>query len=242
MLLGIISDIHEDLQSLERVLQFFDKNAIRQVICLGDITGSGTSEANKANLCVERVRENCSISVCGNHDLESVRRIPDHRAGFAYPPNWYELSRTQKERFGGGKIWIHEDEIPALSDINKLFLKKLPEYHVLEKEHIMFSHYAYPDLTGIIAHFIGEQHELEEHFTFMNDHLCRIGISGHRHPEGCLIATEKEIMEKDFGIHQIEHNSRWIDIPCIARGPKKNGFVILDTASMQIEVVPLKKL
>ena len=242
MLLGIISDIHEDLQSLEQALRFFSKNTIGEIICLGDITGSGETDSNKADLCVELVRENCSIVVCGNHDLETVKRIPDHKAGFAYPSNWYELSRTQKERIGGGKLWIHEDEVPALSDINKLFLKKLPEYHVLEKEHIMFSHYAYPDLTGIIAHFIGEQHELEEHFAFMKDHQCRLGFSGHRHPEGCLIATEKEIMEKTFGTHQIEYDAWWIDIPCIARGPTENGFAILDTASMQIEVVPLKKL
>ncbi len=39
MLLGVISDIHEDIIALEKALTFLEKRNCDQIICLGDIVG-----------------------------------------------------------------------------------------------------------------------------------------------------------------------------------------------------------
>ncbi len=62
MRVGLISDIHGNLPALNAVLNDFQD--VDKLVCLGDIVGvlGWNSE------CVERIRENCEITVVGNHD------------------------------------------------------------------------------------------------------------------------------------------------------------------------------
>ncbi len=63
---AIISDIHGNLESLQKALLLIDSSD--SVLCLGDIVGYGPNP----NECVRLVRERASETVLGNHDVAAV--------------------------------------------------------------------------------------------------------------------------------------------------------------------------
>jgi predicted phosphodiesterase len=60
---AIVSDIHGNLESLQRAFELIDPAA--RVLCLGDIVGYGPNP----NECVQMVRERAFETVLGNHDV-----------------------------------------------------------------------------------------------------------------------------------------------------------------------------
>ncbi|MBO7483264.1 MAG: metallophosphoesterase family protein [Kiritimatiellae bacterium] len=64
MLYAIISDIHANLEALERVLADAKACGAERVVCLGDVVGYGPRPAET----LARVRSACSAVVAGNHD------------------------------------------------------------------------------------------------------------------------------------------------------------------------------
>ena len=65
MILPVISDIHSNLEALERVLEKIDSE---RILCCGDIVGYYT----KPDECIEKINQLKTISVTGNHDLACV--------------------------------------------------------------------------------------------------------------------------------------------------------------------------
>ena len=65
MILAVISDMHSNLEALERVLEKIDSD---RILCCGDIVGYYT----QPNECIEKLRQLKTISVMGNHDLACV--------------------------------------------------------------------------------------------------------------------------------------------------------------------------
>jgi len=63
---AILSDIHGNLESLERALALISPDDA--VLCLGDTVGYGPNP----NECVKRMRERGLASVLGNHDLAAI--------------------------------------------------------------------------------------------------------------------------------------------------------------------------
>lgn len=63
---AIVSDIHGNIESLERALNRVDDEDT--VLCLGDIVGYGPNP----NECVKRIRERAKNAVLGNHDLAAL--------------------------------------------------------------------------------------------------------------------------------------------------------------------------
>lgn len=105
MKLGIISDIHSNYPALKTVMEYFDKQDIFTVICAGDVVGYYTSP----NICCDIVKIRCQYTVKGNHDA-------------AVTGNTLELSFFNSEA-SFSNFW---NEF-KLKDINKLWLKNLPE-------------------------------------------------------------------------------------------------------------------
>src|SRR3954447_8170799 len=61
---ALISDIHGNLEALEVVLEDIKAQGITEIFCLGDIIGYGPNPRE----CIDRVMDNCSITLLGNHD------------------------------------------------------------------------------------------------------------------------------------------------------------------------------
>lgn len=245
MKLGFLSDIHEDIESLTKAISILEKAGCNELICLGDITGFSVDSHNyidsrNANECISIIRSNCSIVVPGNHDLFSVRRIPQFTNRFDYDPNWYELAFNEREEKANQQIWLYErfDLSPLLSRKNRVYLESLEEFQIAEFDGIqmLFSHYAFPDLSGSTTEFISSQDQLKKHFDFQEIHQCDLSFSGHRHIEGCMIASHNSFIKNGFEKIKIHNNvSQWIDGPAVCRSKKQNGVMIFDTKYMLIQ-------
>lgn len=64
MKLGIISDIHGNLDALNAIVKRLEAERVDEIYCLGDVVGYGANP----NECLEKVRAICKICLLGNHD------------------------------------------------------------------------------------------------------------------------------------------------------------------------------
>jgi hypothetical protein len=71
MKLGIISDIHANLEALEAILRALDQHKIDMLICLGDIVGYGPDP----QACCDIIRKNAKVTLLGNHDAAVADRM-----------------------------------------------------------------------------------------------------------------------------------------------------------------------
>ena len=64
MRIGILADVHANLQALETALSWLDAQDVDEIVCLGDVVGYGGDPEQ----CIGIVRARCSVTVRGNHD------------------------------------------------------------------------------------------------------------------------------------------------------------------------------
>jgi Icc-related predicted phosphoesterase len=70
MKIGIISDIHTDIEALQIALDRFDNfHNVDLILCAGDMTGYGNEQ--NANIVVELISSRDILTVKGNHDSPS---------------------------------------------------------------------------------------------------------------------------------------------------------------------------
>ena len=63
MIIGVISDIHSNLEALKSVLD--ELEGIDLILCIGDIVGYGP----RPNECIDITKEKCKYVIQGNHDF-----------------------------------------------------------------------------------------------------------------------------------------------------------------------------
>src|SRR3989304_2995691 len=115
MRLAILSDIHSNLEALNKALAVVDSRGADEVLCLGDVVGYG----GNPNECVEIVRKRCSTVLLGNHDVAAL--------DLSAAQTFTTLARISAE-------WTFEQ----LSTENKAFLRSLPL--TASKEGILLVH------------------------------------------------------------------------------------------------------
>lgn len=248
MKIGFLSDIHEDITSLQKALRLLEQEKVDSIICLGDIVGFATPfykyiTTKDADLCVKLVKANCSHTVAGNHDLYALKKTPLFNSDFNYGDNWYSLEYEKRVKLAKNKIWLYEDsEVPsALSDESKDFLNGLDEYKCIQFDglNIFISHFCYPDFSGSTIFFPAEFFHLNKHFEFAGNLNCKISFSGHGHPEGSIYVDNEKFKLLTFGSHEINNENCWLVTPCIANTSRKNGVFIFNTTDFTIKTVPL---
>jgi predicted phosphodiesterase len=249
MRIGFLSDIHEDILSLDLALGILAGQQCDTLVCLGDIVGFALPfyqhiQTRSAETCIDRIRAHCTVAVAGNHDLYAVRRVPEFKAGFEFGPDWYGLDYDIRASRARDRIWLYEDnEIPpVLSTTAADYLRDLQETGriTLDGTSCLLSHFCYPDLSGSAIHFPSQAFHLRKHFEFMRRHGCRIGVSGHGHPEGCLIVDEDRFVPHPFGTIPLTDEPQWIVAPPVARTSRANGCMVLDTEQRLVHVFPLR--
>src|SRR5574341_2686176 len=72
MRIGVLSDVHANLEALDAVLAHLDHDSPDLLICLGDFVGYGPDP----NACIDRLRPRLRAAVLGNHDQASVGARP----------------------------------------------------------------------------------------------------------------------------------------------------------------------
>jgi predicted phosphodiesterase len=255
--IAIISDIHEDIQSLKKALKMIELEKCNQIICLGDILGypflRGKYETSRnLSACIELIRKNCSIVTPGNHDLFHLRRIPEYNPDSLISDNWFNLSHDEKLSSTRGKVWNYSDDYPVrLSEEEFAYLNALPEYAIRDfgEKRVYLSHHLFPDITGMINGFSSDPEKMNKHVDFLRQHNCNLSISGHMHIEGLGIYYEpgEGLLSQmfggfnyySFGERKLRNRTCAISIPALADNGQVNGFALLDTERQTITSISL---
>jgi predicted phosphodiesterase len=117
MRLGILSDIHANIEALSAVLQAFRHESIDVYYCLGDTVGYGGSP----NECCDIVRKLARATILGNHDAAVGGRMD-----YSY---YYEAARNALDTHAG-----------LISAENMAWLKTLPYEHRPEGTDVLLCH------------------------------------------------------------------------------------------------------
>ncbi len=81
---AIISDIHGNLESLNRVLEDIGDQKADRIVCLGDTLGYGPNPVE----CVDLVAEHCDWSLLGNHDYGALYEPTNFNAAAEQAAYW----------------------------------------------------------------------------------------------------------------------------------------------------------
>ena len=95
MKIGIITDIHSNIQALKAVLNEFDRIKIDKIICCGDIIGIGINPEESVQELFKR--KDMLISVQGNHEQYLLNGLPK---------NVHDNKREMNIEIEGKKILI----------------------------------------------------------------------------------------------------------------------------------------
>jgi diadenosine tetraphosphatase ApaH/serine/threonine PP2A family protein phosphatase len=156
MRIGILSDIHSNLEALHAALEVIDRERPELVICLGDVVGYGAS----VNECCELIRSRAAVTLLGNHDAAVAGRMD-----YSF---YYDAARHALD-------WTASRIDPSHLD----WLRSLPYVHQLDG--VCFSHGSPVEPQAYDYVFALEQaRELVPHarklapITFVgHSHLCK---------------------------------------------------------------------
>lgn len=128
MKIGIITDIHSNIQALNAVLNKFDKVKVDKIICCGDIIGIGINPEETVQKLM--TKSEMLIAVKGNHERYLLNELPKE-------------VHDDKRKMSGDEIKNHEWNHKKLSEQSKKFLNelKLSEYLEIEEKKFYISHY-----------------------------------------------------------------------------------------------------
>ena len=161
MLIGLIGDVHANLDALNATLDYFDRLSVKQVYCCGDVVGYGGAPGE----CIDTLVERNIPCVCGNHDSYIVH------------PDQYNPQNVRAEA-NAAINWTRKVLTKAQID----WLASLPKQ--LETPDFLVIHAScqpYPPWV-----YVTERKSATMHLLFQHKRLC---FNGHCHIP--LIATHR---------------------------------------------------
>lgn len=128
MKVGIITDIHSNIQALNAVLNEFDKIKVDKIICCGDIIGIGINPEETVQTLLKR--KDKLISVRGNHEQYLLSGFPKE-------------VHNDKRKMSMEEIENHKWNHSKLSEQSRYFLSKFPLFQNIEisKKRVYIIHY-----------------------------------------------------------------------------------------------------
>jgi diadenosine tetraphosphatase ApaH/serine/threonine PP2A family protein phosphatase len=179
MRIGILSDIHSNLEALIETLAALERLKPDTVICLGDVVGYGAS----VNECCDAIRKVSAVTLLGNHDAAVSGRM-DY--SFYYDAARHALDWTAARIDLGHLEW----------------LRSLPYAHRMDDQ-VSFTHGSPLEPPSYEYVFAMEQAlELVPHFGALADvsfighsHLCKVFAL---HPSGDV----NEVVSHKFGLRK----------------------------------------
>lgn len=166
MKIGVISDIHGNIEALNAVLKELEKENVEKIICLGDfIGGAGMSEEVIQRILQEKDKFIC---ISGNREKYIIEGMP-----LVVHDEKIKISQEQLDN----NEWIKSH----LSDSSKKFISLLPKELMLELygKKIYIVHYPMDSNMNLKKHIkIANLKENEEMFRDVN---ANIYLYGHTH-------------------------------------------------------------
>ncbi|MBW8890592.1 MAG: metallophosphoesterase family protein [Fibrobacteres bacterium] len=210
---GIYSDIHGNLEALQRVLESMQRLGVDKKVCLGDIVGYGPFP----NECVELVAENSDLVILGNHDSVAIGR--ESSEGW----NNYNAQRAIE--------WTSKVLTPASVD----FFSKLP--YMASESPLMFVH-ASP-WSPADWKYVSSLDDAVDAFSFFTERICFIG---HTHwPIIVIMEGEQSFKVGENLVHTLEPNQRiLVNDGSVGQPRDRNplaSWCLCDTEKMSVEIV-----
>lgn len=168
MKIGVISDVHSNIDALNKVLEEFKNRKIEKIICCGDIIGIGCFPEETVQKLIEY--EDKLIAVRGNHEQYFFKGIPKEIHDDKRPIREEEIKNHK---------WTHG----SLSNTSIDFLRSLPlEQNIeIEGKKIYIAHYPiYEDGTYRKHIKKANAEEIQELFSYKD---ADIYFYGHTHIE-----------------------------------------------------------
>ena len=127
---AVISDIHGNLEALQRVLRDIERREADEIVCLGDIIGYGPNPLE----CLDLVRQSCAFALMGNHDFAVLYEPTSFNASAEGASYWtrkqFELEpspglRRQRWEYLGSlpmrkrhrdSVWVHASPRRPIND------------------------------------------------------------------------------------------------------------------------------
>lgn len=213
---GIISDVHSDIKSLNKVINELNNLNADKIFCCGDIVGYG----NSPDAVLKIIIENNISSVAGNHE-KALFNEEDY------------LDMNEK-----AQIAINEN-IDYLSENDLNYFQKLSNF--LIHNNMRFVHGIPPDSYKNYLHYLSYV-ELKALFKLYDE---QIVFCGHTHLFSMVNLNKKRLLyNKDVELgkpYNIEQNKRYIiNVGSVSlhRDPlkkNKSQFVLYDSEKSIIE-------
>lgn len=211
MRIGVISDIHSNIEALTEVLRTVETLRVDRLVCLGDVVGYGAS----VNECCDLIRANCEVTLLGNHDAAVAGRM-DY--SFYYDAARHALDWTAN----------------VISDVNLAWLKSLPYTYRIGD--VGFSHGSPIEPRAYEYIFALEQ---ARELTPYVEELPEITFIGHSHLCKAFAISEDEVNDVVAQKFPIRRGYRYLSSVGSVGQPRdydnRACFVVCDTAERVVE-------
>ncbi len=209
MRIGIISDIHSNLEAFTAILEYARGENIDEYVCLGDIVGYGANP----NECIDLMRNLTDKVVAGNHDF-----------GVAKMTNISYFNEAAQTAIMWTRKRIDNDKVE--------YIKTLPL--VCEYQSLFFVHSS-PSQPDSWNYILTMNDALKE-FELFDNKICFIG---HSHqPTVFTINSENEIGCSISDFLTVDNKKRYIinagSIGQPRDGNPKSAFLVYDTEKRSI--------
>ncbi|MFN3301954.1 MAG: metallophosphoesterase family protein [Patescibacteria group bacterium] len=213
MKIGILADIHSNLEALEAVLSELEKRKVKKIWHLGDIVGYGPNP----NECIELIKKKKIISLAGNHDLAVIKKI----STFNFNP------------YAATAVKLNSQEI---LEENKKFLENLSLILKPEKDIIL----THGSIRDPIWEYLLEIYQAQEIFPLFKE---KVLFVGHSHLPIIFEKREDKIYQfrfpPDKAFLKFEDGCRYIINPGSVGQPRdynqKASFIIFDNEILSLE-------
>jgi diadenosine tetraphosphatase ApaH/serine/threonine PP2A family protein phosphatase len=149
-----MGDIHGNIDALRAVYAEFERMAVDDVLCAGDVVGYGAAPGE----CIDFLQQHKILSVCGNHDFFTVH------------------ANINREGIRTEAIEVFDWNRKVLTNSQMEWLDNLPMVLESTRLHYQVRHAScqpFPSWGYVIS-----EHSAALHFLFQNSRIC---FNGHSH-------------------------------------------------------------
>jgi predicted phosphodiesterase len=210
---AIISDVHANLEALNRVLGKIDSEKIDSLLFLGDSIGYGPDP----NECIELLKARSNIMLAGNHD----RGATDMTETLYFNP----YAKTALE-------WT----VRELSDESKEFLQTLPLTETMESDDLYLVHSTPREPEQ--WHYLHSKNDARLNFNYFDQKIC---VLGHSHVPFIAQLRPGGTITFEYSRIQMEDENRYIaNVGSVGQprdGNPQAAYVLLRDNTVEIKRV-----
>lgn len=213
MRIGIISDIHANLEALTAVFAALARFKVSAIYCLGDLVGYGPNP----NECIAMIRNECAVVLAGNHDYAVI-------------------GREDLDRFNDYAKQALEWTQSVISDPNLDFLQGLAITFSQDNYFYVHANPARPTDWD----YIFDGTDAQYHFNFFDEQVCFIG---HTHVPIVITKSKDEVsIIKDVRVDLVKADQYLINVGSVGQPRDLKSEACFGVFDLQEQVFELHRV